>query len=84
MWTFLITSAAGAILLFQNVSPGSREVPDSQKNQPFDPHDLSGIWWGHAVRGTGFSLSATPPPMTRGRSKGTMPRNPGWVREASR
>jgi hypothetical protein len=64
MWTFLITSAAGAILLFQNLSPGSREVPDSQKNQPFDPHDLSGIWWGHAVRGTGFSLSATPPPMT--------------------
>ena len=44
--------------------PRSREVPDSQKDQPYDPHDLSGIWWGHAARGTGYSLSATPPPMT--------------------
>jgi hypothetical protein len=56
----LLSSAAFA----QNPQPASREVPESQKDQPFDPHDLSGIWWGHAVRGAGFSLSAAPPPMT--------------------
>jgi hypothetical protein len=71
---FLLPSAA-----FAQNAVQSREAPDSQKDQPFDPHSLSGIWWGHAVRGTRNSLSATPPPMTHGRSSGTMPQNRGWV-----
>jgi hypothetical protein len=54
-----------SLTLAQNAPPSRNpEAPDSQKSQPFDPHDLSGIWWGHAARGTNFSLSATPPPMT--------------------
>jgi len=36
----------------------------SGQEQPFDPHDLSGIWWGRLARGANFSLSATSPPMT--------------------
>ena len=32
--------------------------------QPFDAHDLSGIWFARAARGTNFSLSASSPPMT--------------------
>jgi hypothetical protein len=66
-----LTTAALTMVLFlpfaasaQNgVQP--REVPDSQKDQSFDHHSLSGIWWGHAARGTRNSLSATPPPMTQ-------------------
>jgi hypothetical protein len=64
-------AVAGAMLLLPcaalaQTRPQSQkhEVPDSQKDQPFDPHDLSGIWWGHPTRGTRNSLSATPPPMT--------------------
>ena len=30
----------------------------------FDPHDLSGEWWAHTVRGSNFSLSAKAPAMT--------------------
>jgi len=44
--------------------PRNNEVPDSQKDQPFDRHSLAGIWWGRMARGTRNSLSATPPPMT--------------------
>jgi glyoxylase-like metal-dependent hydrolase (beta-lactamase superfamily II) len=35
-----------------------REVSASQ---PFDPHDLSGVWY---IRGVGFGMSRTSPPMT--------------------
>src|SRR5881397_3543138 len=33
---------------------GRRQAPDSLKNAPFDPHDLSGIWWGVLPRGANF------------------------------
>lgn len=56
----LLPSAA-----FSQRAAQSREVPDLQKDQPFDRHSLAGIWWGHAVRGTRNSLSATAPPMTQ-------------------
>jgi hypothetical protein len=66
-----LIAAAVAGLLFpfagaaQNAAPPPRpEVPDSQKDQPFDKHSLAGIWWGHPVRGSRNSLSAAPPPMT--------------------
>jgi hypothetical protein len=38
--------------------------PAASKDQPFDPHDLSGIWWGRNARGVNSSLGATAPPMT--------------------
>jgi hypothetical protein len=64
----IVTLTALVLLPFtvfgQNAAQ-SREVPDSQKDQPFDRHSLSGVWWGHALRGTRNSLSATPPPMTQ-------------------
>lgn len=34
----------------------------STKKLPFDPHDLSGVWWVH--QRTNFTLSTDPPPMT--------------------
>ena len=45
---------------------GRRQAPDSLKNAPFDPHDLSGIWWGVLPRGANFGLGGTIPPMTAG------------------
>jgi len=39
-------------------------APAASHDQPFDPHDLSGIWWGHNARGVNSSLGATAPPMT--------------------
>lgn len=41
-----------------------RLAPDSLKNAPFDPHDLSGVWWGVLARGANFGLGGTIPPMT--------------------
>ncbi len=45
-----------------SVARGS--APAASHDQPFDPHDLSGIWWGHNARGVNSSLGATAPPMT--------------------
>ncbi len=65
-----ITAIAAVLLCVsavaaQTATPSRRpEVPDSQKDQPFDPHSLAGIWWGHPVRGARNSLSATAPSMT--------------------
>jgi hypothetical protein len=35
-----------------------------QSPAAFDPHDLSGIWWGRLARGVSSSLGRTAPPMT--------------------
>jgi len=66
MQSCLIKVAVVAMLLLPfTAGAQSREVPDSQKDQPFDRHNLSGIWWGHLVRGNRNSLTAAaPPPMT--------------------
>ena len=76
---FLLPSAA-----FAQNAVQSREAPDSQKDQPFDRHSLAGIWWGHAVRGTRNSLSATPPPMTQWAQQRHDAANRGWVPEDNR
>ena len=34
---------------------------ETSASQPFDPHDLSGVWY---IRGVGFSMSRKAPPMT--------------------
>jgi hypothetical protein len=39
--------------------------PAAARDETFDPHDLSGIWWGHLVRGVNSSLGGTVPPMTK-------------------
>jgi hypothetical protein len=44
--------------------PLQRPAPAGSADQAFDPHDLSGIWWGHNARGVNSSLGSTAPPMT--------------------
>ena len=44
--------------------PDQALPPAAPRDHPFDPHDLSGIWWGRSARGVNSSLSVAAPPMT--------------------
>jgi hypothetical protein len=45
-------------------SPPAAPTAAGQSPAAFDPHDLSGIWWGRLARGVSSSLGRTAPPMT--------------------
>jgi glyoxylase-like metal-dependent hydrolase (beta-lactamase superfamily II) len=58
-----VRQAVGETAAAQANFPSFTEVVyrEASANQPFDPHDLSGVWY---IRGVGFSMSRTSPPMT--------------------